>query len=183
MLHDGILKGFTPRFKSIRADCDRYSNKLVELIEAEGIDRAAYINLNGTGSLWIILQYIEKGLVNDVEAHIRKEVTYKDFYGPLFENTLATLGSLTERSEHERVYRLYRAAIEHRLKALTSEAKIRDRQSLSRNARTASAKWIRHYLPAARKIIQQYEALLASNGHDDPELLTFKRSLDAVSNP
>jgi hypothetical protein len=183
MLHDGILKGFTPRFKSIRVDCDRYSNELVALTEAGRIDRAAYIKLSGNGSLWIILQYIEEGLADDVEAHLRKDMTSKAFYGPLFENTVATLGYLTKRSEHDRVYRLYRAAIEHRLKALKDEAKKRDRHSSSRTAQAASAKWIRHYFPAARKIMQQYEALLASNGHSDPELLTFQRSLDAIRNP
>ena len=183
MFDAGILAGFAPRFKSIRADCDRYSNELVELFEAGKIERAAYFDLNGKGSLWIILQYIEKDRLDDVEAHVRKHVTSRDLYGPLHENTAATLAYLSERSEHDRVYRLYRAAIEHRLKALHGEAKTRDQEKLSRNARTGSAKWIRHYLPPAQKILQQYKTLLANNGHVDPELLTFQQSLDAVRNP
>ncbi|MCK0142426.1 hypothetical protein [Aliiroseovarius sp. F20344] len=183
MFHDGILKDFTPRFKSIRKDCDRYSNELVELFDAEVIDTREYFELNGKGSLWIILQYIERGLLDDVEVKVREDVTSKDFYGPLFDNTVATLAYLTERSEHERVLRLYRAAIEHRLKALKDEAKTRDQQTLSRNTRTTSAKWIRQHLPPARKIVQQYEKLLAINGHSDPELSAFQQSLDAVKSP
>lgn len=183
MFHDDILKDFTPRFKSIRKDCDQYSDKLVELFDAEKIDTKEYIELNGKGSLWIALQYIEKGLLDDVETDVRKQVTSRDFYGPLFENTVAILAYLTERSEHDRVFRLYRAAIQHRLKALKDEAKTRDRPTLSRNARTASAKWIRHHLPAARKIVQDYEALLASNSRSDPELLIYQQSLHAIKNP
>jgi len=183
MFDAGILAGFAPRFKSIRADCDRYSNELVELFEAGKIERAAYPELNGKGSLWVVLQYIEKGRLDDVEAHVRRHVTSRDLYGPLHQNTAATLAYLSERSEHDRVYSLFRAAIEHRLEALQGEAETRDQEERSRNARTASAKWIRHYLPAALDILQQYKTLLAKNGHVDPELLSFEQSLDAVTNP
>ena len=180
MLHEGILTRFEVRFKSIRADCDRYSDELFELFEAGTIERAAYFELSANGALWIILQYIEAGCLDEVEAHVRKGITSRDLYGPLHDNSVATLEYLKERQEYDRVYRLFRAAIEHRLRALKDEAKTRDNGKQSRTARSASAKWVKHYLPAARKMVQEYEKLLERNGHDDPQLSAFKRSLDAV---
>lgn len=182
MLQDGILEGFRPSFKSIRKDCDRYSGELVKLIELEAIEAREYIQLSGKGSLWIAYQYIEQGYLDLVEEHVRSDVTSRDFYGPLFENTRSILARLIKYSEVERVCGLYRAAIEHRLKALRDEAKTRDRPTSSGQARASSAKWVRHYLPAVKKMLQDYEAILASNASSDPELLVFQRSLRAIDN-
>lgn len=183
MFQDGILEGFGPNFKSVQKDCDRYSNKLTELIEMDEIEARDYIQLSGKGSLWIAYQYIEHGFLDLVEAHVRSQVTCRDFYGPLFENTSSILARLTECSEDERVCRLYRAAIQHRLKALKAEAATRDRPKSSRQARTTSAKWVKTVLPPLRRMIQDYEALLASKASLDPELLVFQRSLQAIQNP
>lgn len=182
MLKDGVLEGFTPSFKSIQKDCDRYSNELVKLIEAEAIEARDYIALSGKGSLWIVYQYIEQGLLDLVEAHVRSQVTGRDFYGPLFENTRSTLARLIECSEDERVCRLYRAAIEHRLKAVKSEAAIRDRPKSDSQARTASTKWVKAVLPTVKKMTQDYEEILATKASVDPELLVFQRSLQAIEN-
>lgn len=182
MLHDGLLKGFSLNFKSIQKDCDRYSDELVKLIEVEAIEAQDYVQLSGKGSLWIAYQYIEQGLLDLVEAHVRSQVTSRDFYGPLFENTRSTLARLIECSEYERVCKLYRAAIEHRLKALKAEAAIRDRPKSSRQARTSSAKWVKAVHPTVRKMTQDYEAILASKANFDPELLVFQRSLQAIEN-
>ena len=181
MLQEGILENFVVRFKSIQADCDRYSAELFRLFEAGTIERAAYFELSAKGALWIILQYNEAGYLDEVEAHVRKGITSRDLYGPLHDNSVATLEYLKGRQEYDRVYRLFRAAIEHRLRALKDEAKTRDNGKQSKTARSASAKWVQHHLPAARKMVQQYETLLESNGHSDPQLSTFKRSLIAVS--
>lgn len=183
VFQDGILEGFRPNFKSIGKDCDRYSDELVKLIDLEEIETRDYIQLSGKGSLWIEYQYIEQGLLDLVEAHVRSVVTGRDFYGQLFENTRSILGRLIECSEDERVCRLYRAAIEHRLKALKAEAALRDRSKSNRQARTSSAKWIEHYLPSVRKMIQDYEAILIRSARVDPELLEFQRSLQEIEYP
>lgn len=183
MLQDGILVGFSPNFKSIKKDCDRYSDELVKLIEFEEIEAQDYVQLSGKGSLWIAYQYIEQGLLDLVEAYVRSHVTSRDFYGPLFENTRSILARLIEYSEDECVCRLYRAAIEHRLKALKSEAAIGDRSKYDRQTWESSAKWVRRVLPAVNRMIQDYEALLISSARVDPELLTFQRSLQAIKNP
>jgi len=183
MLHDGLLEGFRPNFKSIKKDCDRYSDELVKLIELDEIEAQDYVHLSGKGSLWIAEQYIEQGLLDLVESHLRSHVTSRDFYGPLFENTRSILACLLEYSEHERVCKLYRAAIDHRLKALQAEAAIRDRPKSSTQARTSSAKWVKAVLPTTKKMIKDYEAILASKASIDPELLVFRRTVHAIENP
>lgn len=183
MLHDGIIEGFIPNFKSIQKDCDRYSDELVKLIEVQAIEARDYIQLSGKGALWIVYQYIEQGLLDLVEAHVRSQVTSRDFYGPLFENTRSTLARLIECSEDKRVFKLYCAAIEHRLKALKAEAAMRDRPNSDSRARTSSAKWVKAILPAVKKMTQDYEAILASKGSVDPKLLVFQQSLHAIENP
>lgn len=183
MFRDDIIEKFSPNFKSIAKDCDRYSNELVKLIDSEVIEAREYIELSGKGSLWIAFQYIDQGLLDLVEAHVRRHVTSRDFYGPLFENTRATLARLIECSEVERVCKLYRAAIEHRLKALKAEAANRDRPTSDRQFRESAAKWVRHYLPAAKKMVKEYEALLASEAIVDSGLLAYQRSLQAIGNP
>jgi hypothetical protein len=90
---------------------------------------------------------------------------------------------LIECSEGERVCTLYRAAIEHRLKALKAEATIRDRPKSNKQARTSSAKWVKAVLPTVKKMTQDYEAILANKASFDPELLVFQRSLQAIENP
>jgi hypothetical protein len=182
MLRDGLLEGFTPTFNSIQKDCDRYADELVQFIELEKIEARDYIQLNGKGSLWIVYQYIEKGLLDLVEANVRSHVTSRDFYGPLFENTRSTLARLLECSESERVYRLYRAAIEHRLKALKAEVAIRDRSASSRHARTSSTKWVKTVLPAVKKMTQDYEVLLGGNATSDTDILSFQRRLQEIEN-
>jgi hypothetical protein len=182
MINDGVLAGFSPNFKSIQKDCDRYSDELFKLIEVATIETRDYIQLSGKGSLWIVYQYIEQGHLDLVEAHVRGQVTSRDFYGPLHENTRLTLARLRERSQDERVCRLYRAAIEHRLKALKSEAAIRDRPKSDRQARTSSAKWVKSILPTVKKMTQDYEAMLAHRAGTDPELLVFQRSLQEIEN-
>lgn len=180
MFQDGILEGFSPNFKSISKDCDRYSNELDKLFEKDKIDTRDYIELNGKGSLWIAYKYIEKGLMDQVEANLRKYISSRDFYGPLFENTQAILKRLVDHDEQDRVFSLYRAATKHRLKALKEEAAVRDRPTSSKQARTASAEWVKHYLPAVKEMIQDYEAILASKASVDPELLIFQRSLQEL---
>lgn len=180
MYEDGILEGFTPNFKSIRKDCDRYSNELVKLFEADKIDTRGYLDLNAKGSLWIALEYIENGLRDEVEADLRKTMAGRDSYGALHENTRSTLARLIECSEHDRVFALYRAAIKRRLKALKEEAAIRDRPTSSVHARTASATWVEHYLPAVQDILQDYEAILARAGRVDTELVDYRRSLQKL---
>lgn len=182
MLQDGILKGFLPGFKSIEKDCDRYSDQLVERIELGKIETRDYIQLSGKGSLWIVFQYIDKGLLDLVQAHVSRHVTSRDFYGPLAENTRSILARLLECSEDDRVFKTYRAAIGHRLKALKAEAALRDRPSVDRQARTSSAKWIKTVLPPVKKMIRDYEILLASRDSVDPELLIFQQSLQEIEN-
>lgn len=183
MLQDGILAGFSPDFKSIQKDCDRYSDELVKMIEVQAVETQDYIQLSGKGALWVTYQYIEQGLLDLVEAHVRRQVTSRDFYGPLFENTHSTLARLIECSEDERVYNLYCAAIEHRLEALKAEAAIRDRPKSDSQARTSSAKWIAAVLPAVKKMTQDYEAILARKTRVDPKLLVFQQSLQEIENP
>ena len=86
-LQNGILKNFQPKFKSISKDCDRYSDALFKLWEDGQFDRAEFLDLSAEGSLWIAFQYIGKGHIDLVEKDLMRDVTSRDFYGTLFENT------------------------------------------------------------------------------------------------
>ncbi len=138
------------------------------------------IKLSGDGSLWIVFQYIDKGLLDIVEADLRRDVVSRDFYGFLFENTRLTLDRLLEISEDDRVISTYRAAISHRLKALKSEASTRDNSKEKRDARNSSAKWVKHYLPAIKKIVSDYRDLLDRLGRSDPELDAYEKAIHAL---
>jgi len=169
MLEDGLIKGFVPKFKSIRKDCDRYFDAVLELWEAGEIERTDVLDLSAAGSLWITFQYIDNGHIDLVEKDTLSDVKSRDFYGTLFENTAKILDRFLDISEGERVIRIYRAAITHRVKALMSEAKVME-TSKRTDSRNASAKWVKHYLPAIRTITSNYRALLKKLHQEDAEL-------------
>ena len=183
MLHNEILKNFRPGFRSIAKDCDRYSGELVKLFELEEIDARQYLLLSGKGTLWIIDQYIAQGHLDVVEAYVRGFVTSRDFYGPLFEQTQSILTRLLEVSEDDRVFRLYRAAIDHRLRALKDEAATRDQPKTNRQSRTSSAKWVKTVLPVVKKMVTDYEALLVTRAKTDPDLSKYRQTLHTIENP
>ena len=133
--------------------------------------------------MWIARQYIEKGLFDLVEAHVKSHVVSRDFYGPLFENTRAILELLVEHSELDRVFSLYRAAIKHRLSALKAEIAIRNRSQTGSHAWNASKKWVEVYLPTIRNMIEEYKALLADTHSLDPEVHAFVQSIEDVDLP
>ena len=171
-----------PKFKSINKDFDRYFDALFNLSEAGEIETSDVLNLSSAGSLWIAFEYIDKGLLGLVEADIRRDVTSRDFHGPLFENTAMILERLIEVSEGDRVIAIYRAAIDHRLKALKAEGAMRDKTKIV-SARNASAKWVRFYMPAAKKMMKDYGALLMRLDRKDPELENLIQMANAIELP
>lgn len=177
---DGIIADFKPRFKSIAKDCDRYFDALFDLSEANVIQAKEVIEYSSAGNLWIYTQYIEAGYVDAVEADLIKDVTDKDFYGALFENTCKVMGMLRDRSEHDRIVRIYKAAIGHREKAVKSEHKIFANTKKKDEARNASKKWLKHYLPYFSDLVTDYELLLRNLDRDDAELSGFKTMISEI---
>lgn len=178
---NGIIEGFSPSFSSIAKDCDRYSDGLCRLIDTQEIRTEDYIELSGTGSLWVVLQYIEAGHLDLVEAHVRGHVISRDFYGPIFENTQAIFERLVECSEHERVFSLYRAAISHRLKALKDETINSNKATPESHAWRASKEWVVHYMPTTQKMIEDFKALLAETRCADPAVQVFEQSIHEIN--
>ena len=67
---------------------------------------------------------------------------------------------------------IYRSAIEHRVRALNSELAILKK---SRDGgRKASSRWIEHYLPPLRKMVEDYGELLRRLGQTDPKLEQYR---------
>ncbi len=141
------------------------------------IETNAVIEYSGKGSLWIAYQYIGKGLFDLVEADVRRAVTSRDFYGPLFENTRLVLARLVEAQESERVLSLYKAAISHRFRALNAKQAIVRKFAERSAAHDASTKWIKHYSPALKGIIDEYDVLLKSTEKCDPDLEKWRKEL------
>lgn len=152
---DNVIKTFEIRFDSIRKDCDRYSDALIELIETEKIERKDYFTLSGAGSLWITFQYIDAGHIDAVESDLKRGEANRDTFGPLHENTQLTLDRLVETGAHETVANVYRAAIKHRMRALKSELAFQ--RKVIKHGQVAASKWIKTYLPVLRKMIAEYE--------------------------
>lgn len=143
---------------------------MLALNEEGLIETSAVIEYSGNGSLWISYQYIDKGHLNLVEADLKREVASRDFYGPLFENTQLVLARLLEVQESERVVSLYKAAISHRLRAMKAERAILRKFGKGTASHEASKKWVKHFSPALKGIIKEYDALLKSTGTFDPDL-------------
>ena len=155
---DGVIEAFEPRFDTVSKDCDRYSDALIALIEAGSIDRKDYFDLNAAGSLWISFQYIENGLLDAVETDLIRGEANRDIFGAIHQNTQLTLTRLIEAGAFEQVMIIYRSAIEHRVRALNSELAILKK---SRDGgRKASSRWIEHYLPPLRTMVEDYGELL-----------------------
>lgn len=173
---NGILTKFEPGFKSIRKDSDRYFDALFDLSEKGIIEANEVIQLSSDGALWITFQYIDKGLLDIVEADAKAAVISRDFYGHLFENTRLTLDRLLEISEVERVETIYRAAIKHRLKAMQEEAMLW-KKTRKKHPPNAKSKWIGHYLGPLKNLIKDYEKILADHAKTDPEVEDFVRAL------
>lgn len=167
---NGIIQSFEPKFRSIAKDCDRYFNALFDLSEQGLIDTKNVAQYSATGSLWIWYQYIENGFLDLVEAQLERDVTSRDFYGPLFENTTLVLARLWEKQEPQRVLSIHKSALVHRLKAIRAESATSKDVAKGRTARLASENWLKHYLPAFQGIIAEYEALLKTANTGDDEL-------------
>ena len=151
------------------------------LTEKGLLETSEVIECSGKGSLWISYQYIEKGLLDLVEADLKRDVTSRDFYGPLFENTQLVLERLLEVQENERVLSLYKSAIAHRLKAMEQESAIVRKFEKGSNAHGASKKWLKHYSPALKRIIKEYDTLLKASGESDPELEDIRKAIRACT--
>lgn len=170
---NGIIDGFTPKFKSIKIDCDRYFDALASLSEDGIIQSDEVLKYTSPGYLWIYFQYIENGYTDAIVADLKKDVTDRDFYGALFENTRLVLDRLMELSEHENVINVYKAAILHRLKAFKEEHSIFVNPRIKCEARNASKKWLKHYLPTFEKIVADYEKLLSRLKQIDPDIENY----------
>lgn len=176
---NGIIEGFEPNYRSIDKDGDRYFDALFNLSEKGLIEASDVIQLSGQGKLWISYQYIDKGLLDLVEANLLRTVSSRDFLGPLFENTCLVLERLLEESETDRVMTIYRAAIRHRLKAMKSEVALWQK-TRKKHPNNGSSKWIRHHMPPLKKMMKDYRALLAGIGRSDEELAEFEQALKAL---
>lgn len=178
-MRDGIIEGFEPKFKSIAKDCDRYFDALVVCSENGSIRTDQVIALSGEGTLWITYQYIDNGFLDLVEADMIRTVTSRDFFGPLFENTRLILDRLLLVSEPDRVIRIYRAAIKHRLKALKSVSATR-KKTQNQPDRSRAEQWADTYIPALETMLQDYRALLAQIDKTDPELAEFDQKFQML---
>ena len=178
---DRIIDGFKLSFKSIAKDDSRYFDALFDLIEKEHIKQSEYVEYSSAGSLWIVRQYIEHGHLEMVEKDLRRDVVSRDFYGGLFENTLKVLDMLLERGETDIVVRTYKAAIKHRLKAITEEQKLRDKSKAVGQHNRPSSKWVRHYYPPLRDMIKDYETLVDELNIKDSELEIFRSKFSMIS--
>ncbi len=171
-VRDGILEGFEPKFKSISKDADRYFDALVACSESGSIRTDQVIALSGAGTLWITYQYIDNGFLDLVEADMIRTVTSRDFFGPLFENTRLILNRLLLVAEPDRVIKIYRAAIKHRLNALKSISATR-KKAQKQPDRIRAEQWADTYIPALETMLQDYRALLVQIDKTDPELAEF----------
>jgi len=180
-LTNGIIHGFAPKFKSVSKDCDRYFDALYTLSEEGVIKVDEMVDYASSGNLWIYTQYIENGYIDDIEADLKKDVTDRDFYGALFENTRLVLDQLISRGEQDRVVRIYKAAIAHRMKAFKSEHGIYTNPKKKPEAQAASKKWLQHYLPSFKEIIAAYAALLSSVNQMDSDLETYRNFADTIN--
>jgi hypothetical protein len=150
-------------------------------LEEKGlIETKNVIEFSGRGSLWITYQYIEKGLLDLVQADLEQAVASRDFYGPLFENTELALARLFELQEHERALSIYKLAITHRLKAIKGEIATVRKTEKGKNAHGASKKWIKHHAPPLKRLVDQYETLLEKYGVNDPDLGAIRQTLLAL---
>lgn len=131
------------------------------------------------GSLWISYLYIDEGHLDLVIADLKRDVTSRDFHGPLFANTRLVLERLLSVAENESVQSIYRAAIDHRLKAIRSEKAILRKSRRTNQAQKPSTKWLKHYIPPLKDMVADYEALLKQTNSSDPELENIKQTLRA----
>ena len=122
---------------------------------------------------------MEKGLLDLVEADALRAETGRDFFGPLHQNTQLVLERLLEKRQADRVMAIYRAAINHRLRAMKSETALWEKARKKHPSRTQS-KWIRHYMPALRNMVHDYAGLLDRIGRHDPELEQFETAMKAL---
>ena len=178
---NGIIDGFKLSFKSIAKDDTRYFDMLFKLMEEEHLKQAEFLDYSSAGSLWIVQQYIENGHLEMVEKDLRRDVVSRDSHGALFENTRKILDVLLERGESDIVVRTYKAAISHRLKAITEEQKLRDKSKPSSQAHQQSAKWVKLYYPALRDMIRDYTALVDDLKFEESELETFREKFSNIS--
>ena len=178
MFRDGIIEDFEPKFKSIARDCDRYFDALLDMNDKGLIETGDVIEYSGKGSLWISFQYIEKGLLDLVEADLKRDVASRDSYGPLFENTKLVLVRLLEVQQSKLVLSLYKTAISHRLKAMKAESANVRKFDKSTTAHGASKKWIKHHSPALKGIIKEYDEVLKSAGTFDSDLDRIRSDLE-----
>lgn len=139
------------------------------------------IKYSSPGYLWIYFQYIDHDYTDAIEADLIKDVTGRDFYGALFENTRLVLNRLMSLSEHERVIRVYKAAIEHRIKALKKEHAISINPNKKVQSQNASKKWVKHYLPPFKKLVSDYEAILSGIEQTDLDIDGYRRSIQIIS--
>ena len=112
------------------------------------------------------------GFLDLVEADMIRTVTSRDFFGPLFENTRLILNRLLLVSEPDRVIKIYRAAIKHRLNALKSISATR-KKAQKQPDRIRAEQWADTYIPALETMLQDYRALLVPIDKTDPELAEF----------
>ncbi len=161
-----LISGFKPRFKSIDRDCDRYSDILFAHHENDEIDAKQFLELNAKGSLWIIFEYIDRGLLDMVEQDLRQSIINRDSHGELHPQVLTIFERLLEISENERVISIYGAAIQHRLTYLLSNS--------------TPTHWIGFYYRQLEPMISDFGALLDRLDADKNTLICFQQQLAKI---
>ena len=161
-----LLVGFTPKFKSISRDHDRYSDILFEHHEQGDFDAKAFLDLNGAGALWITFEYIDRELFDMVEQYLRSTIINRDAHGPLHPQTIQIFERLLDVSQENRVIAIYTDAIKHRLAYQTSKS--------------TPPKGRKFYLPALKKMIADFETLLTSLNADQAVIADFRTALTLV---
>lgn len=154
---------------------------MADLSEDGTIQPNEVIKYSSPGYLWIYFQYIDQGYIDAIETDLIKKVKDRDFHGALFENTRLVLDRLMSLSEHERVIRVYQAAIKHRLKALKEEHAISINSKKKVESQNASKKWVKHYLPPFRKLVLEYEAQLSAIEQIDVDLDGYRSTIQIIS--
>ena len=179
-IDNGILAQFIPRFQSLAKDQDRYFDALADLSEKGVIRPSQVLSLSAAGNDWLIYRYLENGEVELVCQALRKDVTSRDFHGPLFESTRRTLDQLLAMGEVRQVFAVYRAALAHRAKALAGEMRIFRDQKRSEVARQASLEWVSEYLPAFTELVDAF-AELDQDGEDAKSIRDYREMITAWS--
>lgn len=108
---DGLIQGFTPKFRDFDKDWERYLFALVDLDEEGKLPPrnggSLYSAFSEPGYSWLTDQYFDAGKLDELEVY--HTPSGETSFGPIYDGTLAVLDRFRAMGEAARVRRVWRA--------------------------------------------------------------------------